>query len=219
MTLNYGLIVDLSNSVLPIAARKPERLPSFLNQREINLLLKSCDKRTVIGKRNYAILMLLSLLGIRAAEVTNISLSDIDWQNGLILIRGKGLRKSFFPMCQELGDCLVAYLLKARPKCSNMYFFVQSKSPHEKLQPHVISRIVRTSLEYSKLNPRKKGAHLLRHSLATNMLQKGASLQEIAMVLGHQSINTTAIYAKLDFNKLNELALPWPKNLKFGGVV
>lgn len=202
LTLNYGLTADLSNSVLPIAARRSERLPSFLNPREINLLLKSCDKRTAIGKRNYAILMLLSLLGIRAAEVCNISLDDIDWQNGLILIEGKGSKKSFFPMCQELGDCLVSYLLKARPKCASRCFFVQPRAPYDKLQPRSISRIVRVSLEHAKLNPRKKGAHLLRHSLATNMLQKGASLQEISMVLGHQSINTTAVYAKLDFNKL-----------------
>lgn len=212
-----GLVaVDFSPVVPHVAIWKKDRIPEFLTAHEVKELLKGCDKDTSIGLRDYTVLRLILSLGLRAFEVSNLTLEDLEWHNGIIVIHGKGSKISHLPLTQELGDDLVTYLLKARPSCISRRFFVSICHPFHGLNPLAISQIVGRALK--RVGLKKKGkAHLLRHTLATSLLNKGASLQEVGQVLRHQSIDTTTIYAKVDFERLRPLALPWLGNLEFGG--
>lgn len=207
--------VDFSPMVPPVAIWKMDRIPDYLSRKEINLLLKHIDRNTLKGRRNYAIIRLLSCLGLRAFEIAALTLDDFDWANGIITIKGKGSKISQLPLMQDLGEDLVAYLLKERPSCSSRSFFLSLKRP-QGLKPESISRIVKVALQSAGLRD-KGGAHLLRHSLGTLLINKGASFQQIAMILRHENINTTTIYAKVDFKKLRLLTLPWPLKLQLGG--
>lgn len=210
--------VDFSTIIPAVAVWKMDRIPSFLSGQEVKTLLKCCDQNTLIGLRDYTILRVLLDLGLRAFEVANLTLDDFDWSSGEILIKGKGSKISRLPLAQDLGDVLIAYLLQGRPSCLSRNFFISTRQPFIGLRSQSISNIVGEALERASL--KKKGkAHLLRHTLAIKLINKGASLQEIGEVLRHQSIDTTAIYAKVDFNKLRSLALPWPGNLHFGGTL
>jgi site-specific recombinase XerD len=191
-------------------------IPEFLTEEEIIKLLESCNKSTPIGLQDYTILSLMLTLGLRAFEVSGLTLEDFDWDRGVVTIYGKGPKISTLPLTQSLGDILVTYLLKGRPYCLLRNFFVSIEEPFCALTAVEISNIIGAALKQAGL--RKKGkARLLRHTLATSLLNKGASLQEIGEILRHQSINTTQIYAKVDFNRLHSLALPWPKKWRFGG--
>jgi site-specific recombinase XerD len=208
--------VDFSAIIPPVAIWKMDRIPDFLSEQEVKVLLKHCDTSTKIGLRDYTILRMLLSLGLRASEVANLTLDDFDWNNGELIVKGKGSKISRLPLAQDFGDDLVAYLLKGRPSCSSRNIFISANQPYHSIRGHTISSIVGTALKRAGL--KKKGkAHLLRHTLATMLLNKGATLQQIGEVLRHRSIDTTAIYAKVDFNKLRSLALPWPGNLTFGG--
>jgi site-specific recombinase XerD len=209
--------LDFSTVVPRVAVWKQDRIPDFLTELEVKKLLNHCDKKTPMGLRDYTILRLLSGLGLRAGEVANLKIEDFDYTNGELIIHGKGPRISRLPLTQDLGDDLVAYLLK-RPSSSSRSFFVSTNRPFQGLKVSSISLTVGKLLQ--RLGLKKKGkAQLLRHSLATSLLNKGASLQEVGEVLRHQSIDSTAIYAKVDFNRLRPLALPWPGHLDFGGAV
>jgi site-specific recombinase XerD len=201
-------LTDLADS-LPSVAHHGHNLPEFLSHKQLQELLKSCNKNTEQGLRDYAILMLLTQLGLRRSEVSKLTLNDFDWDKSEIIVRGKG-SISRFPISQELGNALVNYLKRARPPCPCNSFFIRLYQPLTRLAARTISGIVRSGLLRAGLNPRHKGAHLLRHSFATQLLTQGKSLHEIGMVLRHKDIRTTAIYAHVDFAKLKLLALPWP---------
>lgn len=161
--------------------------------------------------------MLLARLGLRSCEICRLTLDDINWDKSEIIIRGKGSTETRFPIFQDLGDALVAYLQYGRPCCSSRSFFICTGQPIRGfLSSSTVNSILRRALIRAGLNPEKKGAHLLRHSFATQLLRQGASLQEIAIILRHKSIKTTAIYARADFDKLKKLALPWPQNFNKG---
>jgi site-specific recombinase XerD len=206
---------NLTDAVPTVPAWKKRSLPVFLSLSELQQLLQSCNRRLAIGLRDYAILMMLITLGIRACEVCNLTLDDIDWDNGEIIVRSKG-SEARLPLFQDLGAALADYLQHGRPLCSSSRLFIRVKTPQTALQISGIRHIVRAGLKRAGLNPEKKGAHLLRHSFATQLLQKGASLQEIGMILRHRRIDTTAIYASVDFDKLATIAQPWPLNGKWG---
>ena len=140
-----------------------------------------------------------------------MELDDINWRKGEIMVRGKGLLHDRLPLLSEVGDALAAYLLADRPKCRIRQVFVCMKAPRRGFAgPSTITSIVRRALEWAGLHPSIKGAHLLRHSLATRMLNHGASMTEIGEVLRHRASHTTEIYAKVDFSGLRSLAQPWP---------
>jgi integrase len=190
-------------------------VPRYLEAREVEMVLRSCDRRRKIGKRNYAIFLLLARLGLRADEVTRLTLDDVDWRAGELLVRGKGARVDRLPLLQEVGEALSDYLKNARPVCSSRRLFIQCRAPLEGFAgPGCVSNLVREALLRLNLSPANRGAHVLRHSLATGMLRNGASLAQIGQVLRHQLPQTTEIYAKVDFSSLRALALPWP-----GGVL
>ena len=205
---------NLAAAVPTVAGGRLSELPRFLEAKQVERVLRSCDRRTKVGKRDYAILLLLARLGLRAGEVARLTLDDIDWHAGQLLIRGKGPRVDRLPLPQDAGQALAAYLQRGRPDCSSRHIFIQRNAPHEPLAGHSsISNVVRAALARAQVQSHHQGAHLFRHSLATTMLRSGASIAQIGQVLRHQLPQTTEIYAKVDLNALRALALPWP-----GGV-
>ena len=208
---------DLADCIPSVVHWKQHSYPVFLSMQDVQKLLGSCNKNSAIGLRDFAVLMLLVQLGLRASEVCRLTLDDIDWGRSEIIIRGKGLTETRFPIFHDLGNALVAYLQYGRPDCSLKSFFICTGKQKRGFSTATVRSVIRSALKRSKLNPEKKGTHLLRHSFATQLLRQGATLQEIGMILRHKSIKTTAIYAKVDFDKLRMLALPWPHNLKGGG--
>lgn len=213
-----GLNKDLLHSVPTISVRKKCKLPECLKSQELKAILDNCNRESPIGLRNYAVLMLLIYLGLRASEICNITLDDLNWDMGEIIIRGKGSTNRF-PINEDLGNAIVDYLLHGRPKCSSRALFITAKKPYQGLQTSsAVSGIQKVALKHAGLNPKKKGAHLLRHSFAMELLRQGATLYEIGAVLRHKDIGTTAIYAKVDFEKLAILATPWPIKDEKGGL-
>jgi site-specific recombinase XerD len=209
------LHADLALSVPSVASWRLSTVPKYLVPEEVQRLLGGCDRKTPAGRRNYAILLLLARLGLRAGEVVALKLDDIDWRAGEIYIRGKGLFHDRMPLPPDVGEAITSYLRTDRPRCQSRQVFICMKAPHRGFAgPSTLTTIVRRALAYANLHPVFKGAHLLRHSLATSMLRSGATMSEIGEVLRHRAPNTTEIYAKVDFNGLRSLAHPWP----IGGV-
>jgi integrase/recombinase XerD len=203
--------IDLSPSALTVANWRLSELPKFLEPEQVERLLKSCNQDSLIGQRDYVILLLLARLGLRAGDVVYMTLDDIDWELGELIVCGKSARRERLPLPQDVGKALVRYLTDGRPRCSSRRVFIRMKAPHKGFSSSVaICNIVRRALVRVKLNPTFKGSHLLRHSLATHMLRGGASLAEIGEILRHQRLNTTQIYAKVNLSALRALAQPWP---------
>jgi integrase/recombinase XerD len=186
-------------------------VPKFLTSEEVERVIKACNRRMPTGRRDFAILLLLARLGLRAGEVVALQLEDINWRAGEILVRGKGLLHDRMPLPADVGEALACYLRRDRPSCQTRRVFVCMKAPRRGFAgPSTLTTIVRRALDRADLHPEFKGAHLLRHSLATSMLRSGATMAEIGEVLRHRSPNTTEIYAKVDFDGLRSLAHSWP---------
>lgn len=210
--LQQALITnDLAQCVPTPARRRLSTLPKFINADDIERLLQSIDQTSSDGLRNYAILQLLARLGLRANEVATLALNDLDWEAGEIIVRGKGGRYDRLPLPYDVGQAIANYLHDGRPSCSTRRVFVRQRAPRRGFaNGEAVGTIVRRALARAGLNPAHKGAHLLRHSLATRLLRNGASLTEIGELLRHRDLNTTQIYAKVDEFSLSKLALPWP---------
>lgn len=205
------LQVDLAPSIPTVADWRLSTLPRYITAEEVIRVLGSCDRHTAMGRRDYALLLLLARLGLRAGEIVAMQLEDIDWRSGEILVRGKGLLYDRMPLPVDVGQALAVYLRHDRPSSKTRRVFVCRKAPQRGFSgPSTVSTIVRRALDRAGLHPGFKGAHLLRHSLATSMIRSGASMSEIGEILRHRSPSTTEIYAKLDFEGLRSLAQPWP---------
>ncbi len=201
---------DLSLAVPAVARWSLSTLPKHLPAAQVRRILRHCNRSTALGRRNYAILLLLARLGLRAGEVVRLNLEDVDWENGLITVYGKG-KWAQLPLPADVARAIACYLHRDRPRCACRRLFIRDYAPVGGFNRNgSISKIVKCSLEKAGVVSARKGAHLLRHSLATDMLRKGASLDEIGEVLRHRSPDTTAIYAKVDLDSLRTLALPWP---------
>lgn len=200
---------DLLAGVPGVANWRLSHLPKSLPPEQVERLLRCCDRGTPSGQRDYAILLLLARLGLRGGEVLAMTLDDPDWERGEILVRGKGQRLDTLPLPKEVRAALVHYLRHVRPACSTRKLFIRMKAPRHGLRLSAICCVIRRALKRAGLNPDFKGAHLLRHSLATNMLREGASLDEIGQLLRHAQPTTTQIYAKVDIEALRRIALPW----------
>ncbi|MGZ8172893.1 tyrosine-type recombinase/integrase [Methylobacter sp.] len=210
--LQQALITtNLAQCVPTPARRRLSTLPKFISADDVERLLHSIEQKTPEGRRNHAIMQLLARLGLRAAEVAALTLNDLDWDAGEIIVRGKGGRCDRLPLPYEVGQAIANYLCDGRPSCSTRCVFVRHRAPQRGFaNGEAVGTIVRRALDRAGLNPAHKGAHLLRHSLATRLLRNGASLAEIGELLRHRNINTTQIYAKVDESALRKLALPWP---------
>jgi site-specific recombinase XerD len=205
------LQANLAAAVPTVADWRLSTVPKYLAPVEVKRLLEACNRRTASGRRDYAILLLLARLGLRAGEVVALQLDDIKWRAGEILVRGKGLFHDRMPLPSDVGKALASYLRRDRPACQTRRVFVCMKAPRRGFaNPSTLTTIVRRALARADLHPTFKGAHLLRFSLATSMLHSGATMGEIGEVLRHRNPNTTEIYAKVDFNGLRSLAHPWP---------
>ena len=203
-----GLIeAPLVWAVPSVADLRDRTLPRGLDPAAVRRLLASCDRRRLVGRRDYAILLLLTRLGLRAGEVAAITLDDIDWRSGMLLVHGKGSREDALPLPTDVGEAIVSYL-RRRPRCACRALFVRVTAPRQGLNRCTVAWVVRAACDRAGL-PRV-GAHRLRHTAATGMLQAGASLPEIGQVLRHREPKTTAIYAKVDHAALRALARPWP---------
>jgi len=200
-------------AVPSVADLRDRTLPRGLEPAAVTGLLASCDRRTLIGRRDYAILLLLSRLGLRAGEVGAVGLDDIDWRAGMVLVRGKGSRQDLLPLPHDVGEAIVSYL-RYRPRCECRALFLRVTAPREGLNRSTVAWVVRAACDRAGL-PRV-GSHRLRHTAATEMLRAGASLVEIGQVLRHCEQRTTALYAKVDRQALRTLARPWP--LQRGGA-
>ncbi len=207
-----GLIrIDLRSSVPTVANWSMASLPRALSSDDVQRLLSHCNRHTAVGRRDWVILLLLARLGLRAGEVVGLMLDDLDWERGELRILAKGGNSDRLPIPQDVGAALADYLRWLRPVCSARQVFVRLRAPHRGFASSVaICCIVRRALKRAGLNPAHKGAHLLRHSVATHLLRRGASLAEIGELLRHRNQQTTMIYAKVDLDLLRSLALPWP---------
>jgi integrase/recombinase XerD len=202
------IIVPLAGAVPSAARWSNATLPRGLAPGQVAALLGSCDRRRSIGRRDYAILVLLARLGLRAAEVAALRLDDIHWRAGEIVVRGKGHTEERLPLPSDVGAAMAAYLRRGRAQRPEREVFLRVLAPLRGLSPEGVSEVVRAASQRARLG--SFGSHRLRHTAATEMLRAGASLSEVAQVLRHRSVATTAIYAKVDHLVLRGLAMPWP---------
>ena len=199
---------QLEAAVPKVAGWRPTGVPVTFGRAEVSRLLASCDRRSTFGRRDYAVLSLLSRLGLRAGEVAALGLDDIDWRAGELVVRGKGRRQERLPLPTDVGEALAGWLRRGRPRCESTTVFTRVRAPHRPLTSGGVSAIVRAACGRAGLP--ELNAHRLRHTAATEMLRAGASLTEVGQVLRHTSVLTTASYAKVDRDRLRTLALPWP---------
>jgi len=205
------VVLDLAAAVPVVANWSMPSIPRAISADQVHRLLASIDRQTATGRRDYAILLLLARLGLRSSEVTFLELDDIDWNTGTLNVRGKSSRFNEFPLPQEVGKAIAAYLRDGRPPSTSRRVFLRAKAPIRGFRgASGVGSIVRHSLKRSGVKAPTYGAHQFRHGLATEMLRQGASLGEIGDVLGHRHPQTTKIYTKVDLAALRTLALPWP---------
>jgi integrase/recombinase XerD len=198
----------LAAAVPPVAGWKLAPLPPDVNPDHVAALLASCDRRSAGGRRDYAILMMLSRLGLRAGEVAAIELGDVDWRAGEILVRGKGSRRDRLPLPADAGEALAEYVQYARPRCAGRPLLVILRAPYTGLSRAHVLAVVHRACQRAGLP--QFGAHRLRHAVACDLLRHGASLAEVGQLLRHRDERTTAIYAKVDLDALRGLARPCP---------
>jgi integrase/recombinase XerD len=199
---------SLVSAVPPAPSSRLASLPRGVAPGQVVRLLASCDRRTAIGRRDFAILTLLVRLGLRCAEVAALELDDVDWRAGEVVVRGKGRREDRLPVPVDVGEALVGWLCRGRPNCACSKVFTRLLAPHRGLTPGGVSSVVTTAATRAGLPPIT--AHRLRHTAATEMLRAGAALPAVGQVLRHHSLVSTALYAKVDHRALAQLASPWP---------
>jgi len=203
-----GLITEPLAEAVPSVARRREDLPRALPAEQVQLLLDSCDRALPAGRRDYAILLLLARLGLRRGEVAALSLDDVDWREGEIVVHGKGSRIDRLPLPCDIGEAIVDYLRDGRPRVLDRALFINACAPLTGVSRGCVTDVVVRACQRAGIAP--VGAHRLRHTAATELLRHGAGLAEIGQVLRHQDQTTTAVYAKVDRAALSPLALPWP---------
>ena len=206
--LQGQLAADLTGAIPAVSGWRLQGLPKALDPSQVRLLLRACDRRRLMGRRDYAVLLLLVRLGLRKGEVAALELDDIDWQAGEFQVCGKGGREERLPLPADVGEALAAYLHRNRPQTGVRQVFLGVRAPYRPLQAGAISAVACAALKRAGLPA--SNTHRLRHTAATQMLRAGASLDEVAQVLRHRSHDTTAIYAKVDHGALRQVIQPWP---------
>lgn len=207
--LSCVIATDLSAASLPVTGRRRTVLPHGITPADARSLLKACDRRTAAGRRDYAVILLLMRLGLRAGEVATLRLEDIDWRTGTVTIHGKAGRLDQLPLPAEVGEAIAAYLRHARPSDTVLReVFVRSLAPRAGLTREAIGCLVRRASIRAGLSP--FGPHRLRHGLACDMVRVGVPLGQIGQVLRHADATSTSIYARVDVDQLRTVARPWP---------
>ncbi len=203
---------DLSTSVPMVRRYRQTAPPAFLSPQDVERVLAATNRSTSTGRRDYAILLLLARLGLRAGEVVALQLDDIRWRAGEIIVRGKGRMLDPLPLLSDVGEALATYIREDRGASTSRRVFLRTLAPRTSLAgPAAVGHIVRRALARADVRRLGRGAaHLFRHGLATKMVRQGASMEEISEVLRHRSQMTTAIYAQVSFEALRTVAQPWP---------
>jgi integrase/recombinase XerD len=186
-------------------------LPRYIEPEAVERILNTCDASTSIGARDRAVLLLLARLGLRGGDVATLRLDDLDWTKGQVQVSGKSRQPAWLPLPQDVGDAILHYLAKARPKVTSDRVFLISCAPFTPIHPRQISATAERAIRRSGVCAPSLGAHIFRHSAATAWLRQGLSLQAVGSVLRHSHVDTTAIYAKVDIGLLQQIVLPWPK--------
>ena len=202
---------DLAAAVPRIAQWKLAALPRYLDAADVERLVARCTPTTTAGARDRAVLLLLSRLGLRAGDVRNLRLGDIDWARGRVRVMGKSRSETWLPLPQEVGDAILHYLTRYRPASDSDHVFLRVYAPIGPLPSSgPISKLVRRSIERAQIHTPLRGAHVLRHSAATALLRQGVALDVIGAVLRHRCVESTAHYAKVDVARLRAVSQPWP---------
>jgi site-specific recombinase XerD len=202
---------NLDCAVPTVAHWRLSSLPRYMPYQDVERLIAGCDLATTTGLRDRAILLLFARLALRACDVRLLKLSDFDWKHGSVVVSGKTARESRLPLPQEVGDAVLAYLNNARPNVDSTVVFQRSLPPFGPFASGSLSGVVRLAIARAGVKAPSFGTHLLRHSAATEMLRRGATLDQIRGVLRHSSPETTLLYAKVDVNALRAIAQPWPE--------
>lgn len=202
---------DLALAVPAVASWRLARLPRCLSEDELARLIAACDGTTRGQLRDRAIVLLLSRLGLRAGDVARLRLGDIDWRNGIVRVTGKSRYEVGLPLPQDVGDALLDYLAHRPVGGDSDHVFLRSRAPSTPFADgDGVSSVVRHALQRAGVKAAVKGAHLLRHTAATQMLRSGVPLDQIGLVLRHRSLDLSAYYAKVDVALLRGVAQPWP---------
>lgn len=209
------VVLDLAAAVPVVPNWSMPSIPRAISADQVDQLLASIDQRTATGRRDYAIVLLLARLGLRAGEVVFLQLDDIDWHAAILNVRGKSGRRHEFPLAQDVGEAIAAYLRNGRPAGRSRRVFLRARAPIRGFQSASgVGSVVRHALQRAGIQAPTYGAHQFRHGLACEMLRQGASLGEIGDVLGHRRPQTTKIYTKVELKALRTLALPWPGEVR-----
>ena len=204
-----GLVeVDLSQAALAVTGRRRWSLPRGISSADAKALLDSCDCRSTLGRRDYAVIVTLLRLGLRRAEVAGLRLDDIDWRAGEVVVCGKSARQDRLPLPVEVGEAIASYLRRGRPLTDRREVFLRARAPFTPIAPGTVASTVRRACRRAGIA--EVGSHRLRHTVACEMVAAEVPLVEIAQVLRHQSLQSTAVYARVDLDQLRLLAAPWP---------
>jgi site-specific recombinase XerD len=202
---------DLVAAVPAVACWRLAPLPGYLPQDAVERVIAACDHGSRAGLRDRAIILLLARLGLRAGDVADLRVADVDWAGGRLRVIGKNRREAWLPLPQEVGDAILAYLQDGRPAAEDDHLFLRAHAPRRALRSgSSVSYLVGRVIRRAGIQAPSHGAHLLRHSLASQMLRDGASLDAIALLLRHRALETTELYAKVDVDLLRSVAQPWP---------
>jgi integrase/recombinase XerD len=201
----------LEDAVPTLAMWRLSALPRYLPSADVERVIAACGRETAVGLRDRAAILLLARLGLRAGDIRQMDLADIDWPNAGIRVSGKSRYEATLPLTQEVGDAILEYLRKGRPPVQATRLFVRMQAPWKPLHVSAVSAIVARAIARAGVEASFHGAHVLRHSAATEMLRQGATLQQVGAVLRHRYLDTTAHYAKVDVQRLRDIALPWPE--------
>lgn len=203
--------VGLEHAIPSVASWRLSTLPRYLPMAEVEQLIESCDDSSPIGARDRAMFLLMARLGLRAGDVAALKFADCKWAEAMLVVSGKNRRETNLPLPQDVGDAILHYVNRHRPRLSNNYdqIFITSDAPFGPLAYQTVGKAVARALVRTGVKSHTRGSHLLRHSLATSLLRNGLSLPSIGALLRHSSIETTAIYAKVDLALLKEVTMPW----------
>jgi len=201
---------DLEAAIPKLAEWRLSTLPRYLPPADIERVIAACDNSTAIGIRDKAIILLLARLGLRASEVADLQFDAIGWSQGTFSVTGKSRREVKLPLPQEVGDALLHYLETARPPITSNHIFITAIAPWVPITRSVVKSAAAQAMRRAGVEAPSFGAHVLRHSAATALLRQGVSLQVVGEVLRHRCMDTTAHYAKVDVDLLQQVAKPWP---------
>jgi site-specific recombinase XerD len=201
----------LQHAIPRLASWGKTVLPRYIAAEAVERVISSCDVSTPLGSRDHAVLLLLARLALRAGDVANLRLKDLDWAHARVTVTGKSRRSAWLPLPQDVGEAILHYLATGRPHVPDDRLFLIARAPYSGMLARQVSATAERAFRRSAIPTPSFGAHVFRHSAATTWLRAGLSLQSIGVLLRHSDVDTTAIYAKVDVSLLQQIALPWPE--------